>query len=101
MTGVIVVLVTSPTEKEARMLARKLVVEGLAQCVNITPVTSFFEWKGKVEEEKEQLLVMKASEDDFDALAKRVEELHSYDVPEIIALPAVKGFKPYLDWVLS
>lgn len=97
----LVVLVTAPTGREAKIIARKLVGEKLAKCVNIVPVNSFFEWKGEFKEVKERLLIIKTAKANYAALEKRVKELHSYDTPEIIALRVEKGFKPYLDWIES
>lgn len=101
MTGVIVVLITTPTATMARFIGKKLLHEGLAKCVNVAPVTSFFTWKGKQEEQSEHLLIVKTTESKFAALEKRVKQLHTYEVPEIIAIPVVKGSKDYINWVKS
>ena len=98
-TEFIVVLVTSSSEGEAEKLAARLVEEKLAACVNIIPTSSLFRWEGKLSREKEMLLVIKTRNSRFEDLEKRVRELHSYQVPEIIALPVVAGSKQYLDWV--
>ncbi|NIO08999.1 MAG: divalent cation tolerance protein CutA, partial [Deltaproteobacteria bacterium] len=88
----IVVLVTVPTASEGEKLASALVEERLAACVNrISSVHSTYWWQGKVERDEEQLLVIKSKEELFDRLKSRVQELHSYTVPEVIALPIVKG----------
>ncbi len=99
MTEFIVVLVTSPSEGEAEKLASRLVDEKLAACVNILPTSSLFRWEGKLSKEDESLLIIKTRYSLFHNLEKRVKELHSYQVPEIIALPVVAGSKQYLDWV--
>ena len=96
----IVVLVTVPNEEEAARIARALVEERLAACANIIPsVRSIYRWKGEVCDDSECLLVIKTLWDRFDDLERRVKELHSYEVPEVIALRVVKGSEEYLDWV--
>jgi periplasmic divalent cation tolerance protein len=101
MTDKIVVLATCGSQKEARKIARALVERRLAACVNEigAPVTSVYRWKGKVESAKEFLLVIKTTKKRFAALRKAIRELHSYEVPEIIALPIVEGSRAYLDWI--
>ena len=97
----VVVYVTAPSAEEARMLARVLVDERLAACVNLLPVESVYRWEGKVEEAAEALLVIKTRRARLDALAARVRALHPYAVPEIIALPVVSGWPPYLQWIVD
>jgi periplasmic divalent cation tolerance protein len=93
------VLVTAPVA-EAEGLARALVDEGLAACVNLIPgIRSFYRWEGQVQDDDEVLLVIKTGSVRREALAERVRELHSYDLPEVLALPAVGGSRRYLDWV--
>lgn len=101
MADKIVVLVTCGSEQEATRLARTLVEERLAACVNIhsAPVQSVYRWQGKVEEAREWLLTIKTTRRRFAALCAAVERLHSYAVPEIIALPIASGSKRYLAWV--
>ncbi|MGQ9735247.1 MAG: divalent-cation tolerance protein CutA [Thermaceae bacterium] len=95
-----VVLITVPTEEKAKEIARALVGENLAACVNIVPgLTSIYRWKGEVVEDKELLLLVKTTTHRFPALRERVLALHPYTVPEIIALPIVEGHKDYLDWL--
>ena len=99
MADYIVVYVTAP-EKEAAALAKTLVEERLAACVNLVPgIRSFYWWKGKIEDDPEVLCIMKTQTSLFDALRNRVRELHSYEVEEIIALPIIAGNQPYLDWI--
>ncbi len=96
----IVVLITTSNMDEAAKIGRALVDEGLAACANIVEgVRSIYRWKGEVCDDRECLMVVKTTVANFDAMEKRVRELHSYEVPEVIALPIVKGSKPYLDWV--
>lgn len=96
------VLVTAPDSEVAAGLARTLVEEGLAACVNLVPgIRSFYRWEGQVQDDPEVLLVIKTRSDRCDALAQRVQELHPYDLPEVLALPAVGGSAAYLDWVAA
>jgi periplasmic divalent cation tolerance protein len=101
LTDKIVVLVTCGSAKEARRIARALVEKRLAACGNIleAPVRSIYRWKGKVDTAKEYLLLIKTSRGRFAALQAEVKRLHSYDVPEIIALPIAKGSLEYLRWI--
>lgn len=99
-TDVVAVLVTVPGRDPALALARQIVEESLAACANVIPnVTSIFRWKGKVTEEEEVLLILKASAGAVPALTARVVELHTYEVPEVLSLRVEDGFGPYLDWV--
>lgn len=96
----IVVFVTVGSSSEGERLARALVEERLAACVNrIAAVRSVYRWEGNVEESTEDLLVIKTRADLFVALEKRVRELHSYAVPEVIALPIINGGESYLRWL--
>jgi periplasmic divalent cation tolerance protein len=96
----IVTLITAPSEEEAAHIANALVGERLAACVNIMPaVRSVYRWEGRIEDEKEVLLIVKTKRTLFEPLKIRVKELHSYSVPEIIAVPLVEGDEQYLDWL--
>jgi len=98
--SIVVVLVTASGDEEARRIGRALVDERLAACVNVIgPIASIFRWKDRVQEESEHLLVVKARRADVERLAARVRALHSYEVPEVLALEVVGGAAPYLDWV--
>ncbi len=100
MQDLIVVYVTAGSAEEAEKLARVLVEEKLAACVNrVKAVESVYRWQGNVEKSDEELLIIKSRKDLFGALEKRVRELHSYSVPEVIALPVVLGSAPYLNWL--
>jgi periplasmic divalent cation tolerance protein len=96
----IVVLITASSREEADRIARRLVEDRLAACVNIvSQVRSLFVWEGKLSQENEVLLVVKSRRARFQQLATAVKRLHSYSVPEIIALPIVIGSADYLRWV--
>jgi periplasmic divalent cation tolerance protein len=96
----IVVFITAPTEDEAAKISKALVEARLAGCVNIIKnIRSIYSWQGKIEDEKEVLMIVKTQKPLFDSLMKKVKELHSYKVPEIIALPIVDGSVEYLKWL--
>jgi periplasmic divalent cation tolerance protein len=100
MSEPIAVLVTCASEEEASKIAHSLVEERLAACVNIlSPIRSIYRWEGKICDEKEFLLVIKTQKKKFEVLEKKVKSLHSYSVPEIIALPIVQGSSSYLEWL--
>lgn len=95
-----VVFVTVPNEDEAVKIAKTLVEEKLAGCVNILRgIRSIYSWQGKIEDDSELLMVIKTKTTLFKELEKRVKELHSYTVPEIIGIEINEGFKGYLDWL--
>ena len=96
----IVVYITAPTVEDAQSLARSLVKEKLAACVNIIPgIQSIYQWNDAIETDQELLLICKSRTERFDSLKKRVQALHPYDVPEIISIPIQNGSEPYLNWV--
>jgi|GEM_PF-36924 len=96
----LVVLMTAPNREEARTIAHTLVGERLAACCNVVGgVGSIYRWEGKVEEAGEVLVIIKTSAERFPALERRIRELHSYDVPEVLALPVETGSGPYLRWL--
>ncbi|HXI26719.1 MAG TPA: divalent-cation tolerance protein CutA [Pyrinomonadaceae bacterium] len=96
----IVVLMTAPNAEEGTRIAEMLVERKLAACVQILPpMTSIYVWKGEVQRESEILLVAKSSRAKFDELEEAVRAIHSYETPEIIALPIVAGSQPYLSWL--
>jgi periplasmic divalent cation tolerance protein len=95
----LVVLIAIPSAL-AEAVARRLVEEGRAACVNCVPrMRSIYTWAGHVEEAEESLLLVKTTAAGYPALERRVRELHPYEVPELLALPAVAGFGPYLEWL--
>jgi periplasmic divalent cation tolerance protein len=101
MTDKIVVLVTCGSAKEARKIARAMVEQRLAACANIlsSPVQSVYRWKGSAESAKEFLLLIKTTKARFPKLKAEVKRLHTYDLPEIIALPVATGATDYLAWI--
>jgi len=102
MTDKIVVLSTCGSEEEAERLARQLVEQRLAACVSIAPrVRSVYRWQGAVESAEEWLLLIKSSRPLFEKLREAIGASHSYEVPELLALPVVEGAAPYLDWINS
>ena len=100
MTDSIVILVTAGSEAEAEKIATALVEEQLAACVNIlSPIRSIYCWEGKVVDDREWLLLIKTRAVRFAAVEARVKTLHSYQVPEVIALPIVAGAEGYMRWL--
>ena len=98
----VVVLVTAGSAEEGRRIGRAMVEERLVACVNVVgPIRSIYRWEGAVEEADEHLLVMKARAADVPALTARVRALHSYDVPEVVALPLTGGSEAYLAWLAA
>jgi periplasmic divalent cation tolerance protein len=96
----IVVLVTAASRQEAARIGRALVKAELAACVNLLPgIRSIFRWEGEVSEEREVLLIVKSRSDLFDRLTAEVKRLHSYTVPEVIAVPIAHGAADYLAWI--
>ena len=96
----IVVLVTAGSIEEAERIARALVEERLAACVNLVPgIRSIYRWEDKIADDAEILLVAKTRRDSFAALERRVRELHSYDVPEVLGLAVTDGSPGYLGWL--
>jgi periplasmic divalent cation tolerance protein len=100
MSKHVVVLITTGSKEEADRIANALVAEMLAACVNVIPgVTSVYRWQGEVQRAQEWLLVAKSRTEVLNDVIRRVKALHSYDVPEIIALPLAGGNDTYLRWI--
>jgi periplasmic divalent cation tolerance protein len=100
MTDKIIVLSTCDSEEQASRIARRLVEQRVAACVNIVPnVRSVYRWQEKIEDAAEFLLVIKSRRDLFAALRAEIEKIHSYDIPEMIAIPVVDGSRAYLGWL--
>ena len=100
MTEHIIVYITVPSPEEGEKIAKALVEKRLAACVNIVPgLRSIYHWQGKICDDRELLLIAKTRDSLFERLEHEVNSIHSYKLPEIIALPIVKGSKEYLDWI--
>jgi periplasmic divalent cation tolerance protein len=100
MTDKIFVLTTAGSEEEARKIARGLVERQLAACVNIVPrVSSIYRWQGKVEEAEEYSLIAKTDVGHFDQVRDAIVKMHSYEVPECVAIPIEAGSAAYLNWI--
>lgn len=98
----IVVLMTAPNSDEASHIADLLLNRKLAACVQILPeMQSIYVWNGEVQREKEVLMLAKTTRANFDELEREVRAIHSYETPEIIALPVVAGSEPYLQWLTT
>ena len=96
----IIVLTTTPNAEEAEDLARKIIGEKLAVCVQILPeIKSFYFWENEVQNESENLLLIKTFQEKFAELEKFIQAHHSYDVPEIVALESSEVSEKYLDWM--
>jgi len=94
-----VIILSTSGESEAPVIAKALVEEHLAACVNITGVTSVYRWKGDLCQDREQLLIIKTIRERVDAVISRIAALHSYELPEMIVLPITGGYLPYLQWL--
>ena len=100
MTDVVLVLTTVPVGERGEAIARALVDERLAACVNVlAPMTSFYRWHGAVERDVERQLIIKTTRDHVAAIQARLVELHSYDLPELVVLLVSDGGAAYLEWV--
>lgn len=100
MTDAVIVLCTFPNEQDALRIGSALIEARLAACVNVLPaVRSIYRWKGEIEQADETLLFIKTTQQRFPALRDRIKEMHSYDTPEIIAVPIVDGLSDYLGWI--
>ena len=102
MGSYVIVLVTTPRKEEAEAVVQRLLEARLIACANIVgPVSSRFHWSGKIQKAMEYLILIKSRKDLFEKLSETVKTLHSYEVPEILALPIVEGSKAYMDWLGS
>jgi periplasmic divalent cation tolerance protein len=102
VTDFVIILTTFPADKDPAPLAKALVEEKLAACVNILPVmTSIYTWKGVTEQANEKQLVIKTTRNRVDEIATRLRALHPYDVPEFLVIPILDGSRDYLSWVVE
>jgi len=99
-TDVIAVFMTAPNREEAARLAEMLIGERLAACVQILPeMESVYRWQGKIERQKEVLIIAKTTTSKFEDLEREVRAIHSYETPEIVAVPLTAGSTPYFEWL--
>ena len=100
MTDNVVIMVTASSRRECRKIARHLVEEKLAACVNITQaIESVYRWEGKLADEKEFVMLIKSKRELFPEIKAAIAKLHSYHTPEIICLPIIDGSRNYLQWI--
>ena len=100
MTDVIISYTTTNREKEARKIARELVEQRLAACVNVIPkIRSFYEWDGEIHDESEHLLIIKSPREKLDLVKGFIDKFHSYEVPEFISIDVVDALPDYLQWI--
>lgn len=98
----IVVVTTVGTEEQANVIAREMIRQRLAACVNIVRgVRSVYRWQGKICEDGELMLIVKTMEEEFEAVARAIGELHSYEVPEILAFQVTRGEQDFLQWIAT
>ncbi|HOX34647.1 MAG TPA: divalent-cation tolerance protein CutA [Methanoregulaceae archaeon] len=95
----VVTILSTAAPGQAPAIAKMLVERRLVACVNIQPVRSIYRWKGRTLDEGESLMIMKSRKENTDAVIAAIKKEHSYEVPEIIVLPVIAGYAPYLDWV--
>jgi len=96
-----VVLVTVGSQNEAQQIGQALVESRLAACVSLMPIQSIYSWQGELHQAEEWQLVIKTDLSQFEALTAKVHTLHSYEVPEIVAVPILIGDQPYLNWIAA
>jgi periplasmic divalent cation tolerance protein len=102
MKDILTVFVTTANEEETLLIANTVVTERLAACANIVAgIRSIYRWKGEICDSEERLMIIKTRSALFPALEKRIRQLHSYEVPEIVAYPIVAGNADYLQWVFD
>jgi len=100
VTDNVVIMVTASSRRECRKIARHLVEEKLAACVNITQaIESVYRWEGKLADEKEFVMLIKSKRELFPEIKAAIAKLHSYHTPEIICLPIIDGSRNYLQWI--
>jgi len=102
MTDKLIVFCNCGSPEEAERIARALVTSQLAACVNIIPsIRSIYRWQGAIEDAAEHMLVIKTRTELYEALEREIRTLHSYEVPEVIAMPIERGLPAYLEWIAA
>lgn len=102
MTDAVLILTTVPDVERGEAIARLLIDEHLAACVNVcAPMTSFYRWRGTVERDHEHQLVIKASRGRVRAIESRIRDVHPYELPEFLVLPVADGSQSYVDWIIE
>ena len=96
-----IVLVTASSQAEANSIAEALIHAKLAACVSLVPIRSLYTWKGEIHNEEEWQLMIKTDLSKFAQLETKIKQIHSYEVPEIIAVPIAEGSQPYLQWMVE
>jgi len=100
MTECVQIVTTAESKEAAEKITKKLLEKRLAACVQIVgPITSTYWWRGKIEEAKEWLCLIKSKANLYEEIEREINELHTYETPEILALPVVTGSRTYLDWL--
>lgn len=97
----LVVMTTTASQEDAERIAEAVLAASLAACVQMVPIQSRYRWKGEIQREGEILLMLKTDAGTYDALERKIREIHPYETPEIIALTVEKGYEAYLRWVAS
>ena len=92
-------MTTTPSPEDAQRIARLLIEEKLAACVQLLPIQSFFTWKDRIQQDNETLLLIKTRKALFEAAIARIKDVHRYEVPEIVGTELVAGFQGYFDWI--
>ena len=97
---IVIVFVTVPGLREGRRISKAVLTSRLAACVNVIPgIQSMYQWKGKIVQEKEAMLVLKTTRPRYRKLEQKIKQLHPYEVPEVIAIPMICGSSQYIEWV--
>ena len=98
-SGEIIVVFSTVSPDKSELLAKNLLDMRVVACVNVMPVRSYYRWKGESCDEPEHLLIAKTTKEKADEVIRAIKSLHPYEVPEIIVLPVMDGYPPYLEWV--
>ena len=101
MTEELVIIFSTASESEAPPIAQALVMQHLAACVNILPVTSVYRWQGDLCRDREHLLSIKTVQKNVETVIREIHKLHSYELPEMVVIPVTGGYLPYLEWVAA